>query len=100
MNQQYLCQPLFVTELISQSRQNFSNDVSYSCFYPALGRADARNEGGAAAILAEYSEKLRSVFMLRSAKPMLAMKGERFAQLPLAIPHGVGNFLRKLFFIR
>jgi hypothetical protein len=39
--------------------------------------------------LAEYSEKLRSVFILRSAKPMLVMKGERFAQIPLAIPHGV-----------
>jgi hypothetical protein len=47
-------------------------EYSVNCFlfYPALGEADARNEGVA----------------LRA--------------LPLAIPHGVGYFLQKLFSIR
>ncbi len=42
------------------------------------------------AIPAEYSGNCFLVYILRSAKPMLGMKGERFALLPLAIPHGAG----------
>src|SRR6266849_795702 len=50
-----------------------------------------------AAILAEYSENCFLVYILRSAEPMLGMKGERFAQLPLAIPHGVEIFYENYF---
>ncbi len=58
--------------IISDKVQQFplSTAVIASYLYPALGGADARNEG----------EALRA--------------------LPLAIPHGAENFLRKLFFIR
>ena len=42
-------------------------------------------------VLKIQGQLLDLLFISSLGRPMLGMKGERFAQLPLAIPHGVGR---------